>query len=78
MAKLPKIGKVKTRLARSIGDKQALNCYIELLHNCIQEATRLDDVILYLGITPDESVNYAFWQELKYAFWKEHDLAKTR
>ncbi len=59
-AKAPRMGRVKTRLARDIGDVQAWGFYRQALISLLR---RLDDPRwqLVLGIAPDAAVNDPTW-----------------
>ncbi len=61
--KNPVPGKVKTRLAATIGDKRALNIYLQLLSHTIQVASHADsDLILcYSDFIPENDT----WTSLK-------------
>jgi len=62
--KNPEIGKVKTRLARSIGDAQALAIYLNLLSSCFKltETVKQDVVIYYNNFIDSED----HWKSDKY------------
>ena len=53
--KAPILGKVKTRLAKSIGDKAALEAYKELTLTVLGRIKKLTKVDLCF--TPDDSIN---------------------
>ena len=50
-AKAPELGKIKTRLARQIGDQKALEAYTQLLRHLTHQLRRRTDV--EVRITPD-------------------------
>jgi len=62
--KNPELGKVKTRLAKSIGDAQALAIYLKLLNSCFEltEAIEHDVVIYYNNYVDSEDQ----WNSKKY------------
>lgn len=72
--KKPELGKVKTRLARSIGNEKALEVYLKLLRRTytITHTLRQDKIVYY---TP-EIVHHDFWDEEVYlkALQAEGDL----
>ena len=60
----PELGKVKTRLAASVGDEKALSIYIHLLHYTSRVASRVDaDVFIYYA---GEIVEGDIWQNPKF------------
>ncbi|SMO84631.1 TIGR04282 family arsenosugar biosynthesis glycosyltransferase [Gracilimonas mengyeensis] len=56
--KNPELGKVKTRLAASIGDKEALNVYRKLLQLTHQQTRKLDadKTVWYSSFIPDNDL----------------------
>jgi rSAM/selenodomain-associated transferase 1 len=57
--KNPEKGKVKTRLAKSIGDEKALQVYHDLLDNCRVECLKVDaERYLYYSSFIDENDNW--------------------
>ncbi|WPP48533.1 TIGR04282 family arsenosugar biosynthesis glycosyltransferase [Catalinimonas niigatensis] len=72
--KKPELGKVKTRLAKSIGNEKALEIYLKLLQRTysITQALRQDKVVYY---TP-EIVHHDLWEDEFYlkALQAEGDL----
>lgn len=48
LAKYPRVGKVKTRLAKSIGVVQATNLYKEILHKLILQVDQLEGIDVFL------------------------------
>ena len=62
--KNPELGKVKTRLAKSIGDEKALAIYFKLLSNAYQmtETLRCDVAIYYSKFIDSED----YWDNNKY------------
>ncbi len=61
--KNPVIGKVKTRLAATIGDEQAFNIYLQLLSHTMAVASKADAdlVICYSDFVPENDT----WSSLK-------------
>ncbi len=74
--KKPEIGKVKTRLANTIGDEKALEVYHQLLQrtHTITQVLKQDKVVYY---TPD-IVHHDLWNESGYlkALQSDGDLGK--
>ena len=59
-ARKPELGKVKTRLAASIGDKKALEIYQKLLEHT-RELARASNADVFVFLT--ETVDNIFWNE---------------
>ena len=60
----PQLGKVKTRLAKSIGDKKTLDIYNKLLHHTMQETNNLScDVFVFYDLFIDTN---DLWNEEKF------------
>jgi len=58
MAKAPELGKVKTRLAKTIGDEKALKVYEKLLNYTLREANcALWDTAIHFSGKPGENLN---------------------
>ncbi|NND95202.1 MAG: glycosyltransferase [Flavobacteriales bacterium] len=54
-AKVPEHGKVKTRLAETIGDDKALQVYLKLLQHTHEVASRLEvDKLVFYASSPEE------------------------
>jgi uncharacterized protein len=74
--KNPILGKVKTRLAASLGDQKALSVYIKLLHHTrrITESLEYDKIVYYSDFVPekDEWLSAGF----KPALQAGHDLGQ--
>jgi rSAM/selenodomain-associated transferase 1 len=58
MAKYPELGKVKTRLAKSLGDDTALNIYLGLLSNAIESCNPIENNNYSFGVfvTPSDKL----------------------
>lgn len=54
LAKYPRVGKVKTRLAKSIGAAGATNLYKEILHKLILQVDQLEGVDIFLCFASGE------------------------
>ncbi|GAA3913372.1 TIGR04282 family arsenosugar biosynthesis glycosyltransferase [Litoribacillus peritrichatus] len=61
-SKAPKLGQVKTRLATTIGELNALNTYQAMLTVIVNRLARLDDIDLYLSAANE--LDHAFFTDL--------------
>ena len=65
----PELGKVKTRLAATVGDKQALDIYCHLLNHTMEQARKIDAdkfVFYHQQITADDIWNRnGFYKKLQ-------------
>lgn len=61
MAKLPRAGGVKTRLARAIGDVEALRFYRHALHNTVIRLSGDPRWQTILAVTPDNAIEAHGW-----------------
>lgn len=75
--KNPKLGEVKTRLAKEVGDKKALQIYSLLLKHTIEVVNSLSelDVKFYINNFPNEDV-FFFNNEIKFFLQEPGDLGK--
>lgn len=61
MAKMPKAGQVKTRLARSIGVSEAVRTYRTLLRDTLQTLSRDPRWHTWIAVSPDNSICDPVW-----------------
>ena len=90
MAKAPELGKVKTRLAKSLGDEKALKIYEKLLNYTLREANcALWETSIHFSGKPSESLNtYDFGiatqsgdelgERMEHSFQKEFSAGANR
>jgi hypothetical protein len=74
MTKNPTLGKVKTRLAKTIGDERALEIYIKLLEHTksITKDLSSDKKVFYTDFIPEDD----FWNSYQKYLQIEGDLGK--
>lgn len=64
MAKAPRIGEVKTRLAASIGGPRAVNFYRHLSSRLIHQLSRDPRWQTHLALSPDSALGMSFWPNI--------------
>lgn len=70
--KIAEPGKVKTRLAKSIGDEKALEVYRKLIRHTRDVTINLDaDLRVYF--TPEAPLNHKIWDKHHYTYFKQKD-----
>ncbi|QDZ23157.1 hypothetical protein HOP50_09g56960 [Chloropicon primus] len=61
--RLPVPGKVKTRLARTIGDRQACECYKEMCENVVKQAVKSTASVIFMCSEKEEVPEVKKWLE---------------
>jgi len=61
-ARIPQLGRVKRRLARSVGFAMAMRFYRQTLAEQIRRLSRDHRWIVWLFVTPDQSLRHPAWQ----------------